>query len=345
MKGYCEMDNRYARQILFKPIGVLGQEQLSKSTITIIGCGALGSANAEMLVRAGVGRIHLADRDYVEASNLQRQQLFTEQDALDMIPKVVAAERRLRAIRSDVQIATYFQDVDSNLIQNLARKSAVIIDATDNFETRFLINDAAFKFGIPWIYGACVGSSGAVFPFIPSQTACFRCLFPILPSGNATCDTAGIISPAVQLTAALQSTETLKWLTGNKEALRLKVHHFDVWLNSQLDIGVTRIKRKECKTCGEHRSYPSLSFLKDEQIAVLCGRNAVQIIPEQHRFVSLDEAEVVGRRVHSIIKRTPYFVQLSMQDYRLIVFGDGRLLIHGMKDIRKAKKLYVDLFG
>lgn len=339
------MEKRYSRQVLFKPIADVGQQQLANSVVAIIGCGALGSATVESLVRAGVGTIHLADRDYVEASNLQRQQLFTEQDAMDMLPKVVAAEKRLKSIRSDVVLHTYLQHVDQELIEYLASRADVLIDATDNFETRLLVNDAAYKFNIPWVYGACVGSSGVVFPFIPQKTACFRCLLPVLPSVNETCDTVGIISPAVQITAAMQSAEVLKILTGNNAAIRTKVHHFDCWNNTFLDIGIARVKNPQCETCSEHAVFPSLQVNRQQKYAVLCGRDAVQVLPSVDREVTLNDAEFAAKRIQAFTKRTPYFVELQKDQYRMIVFKDGRLLIHGLRDINVGRRLYVELFG
>ena len=257
-KEETQVENRYSRQKLFKPIGSDGQKEIENSNVLIIGCGALGTAISETLVRAGVGKIILADRDYVEPSNLQRQQLFTEQDAIDGTPKVVAAERQLKAIRSDVQIHTVLDHVDGPLIEALAKGVDIILDATDNFETRLLMNDIAWKTGIPWIYGACVGSSSTVYPFVPGESACFRCLLPVLPAVNETCDTAGIIAPAVQITAAHQSAEALKWLSGNKEAMRKKMLTYDSWNNTQVEAGISRMKNEACETCGEARTYPSL---------------------------------------------------------------------------------------
>ncbi len=339
------MDTRYSRQTLFKPIGDHGQRLLSDATITIIGCGALGSVIAETLVRAGVGTIHLVDRDYVEYSNLQRQQLFIEQDALEMIPKVVAAEKRLRAIRSDIQLITYLENADSVLIEDLSKRSNLLMDATDNFETRLLINDAAHKFRIPWIYGACVGSTGTVFPFLPGESACFRCLLPLLPTMNETCDTAGIISPAVQITASLQCTEAIKWLTGNHAAMRTKFHHFDVWHNENYDIGISKIRNEKCNTCGSTPTYPDLQGNNNRKYAVLCGRDAVQILPDEMRSLSLDDVELVAKRLDISLKRTPYFVELYAFDYRMILFGNGRLLIHGLADVKKGRTIYHQLFG
>lgn len=345
LKGRNYMDKRYSRQTIFKPIGEVGQKKLADAVVAIIGCGALGSAVAESLVRAGVGTIHLADRDYVELSNLQRQQLFTEEDALDMLPKVVAAEKRLTSIRSDIVLHTYLQNVDNELIEYLANQVDVFVDATDNFETRLLINDAAYKYSIPWVYGACVGSSGVIFPFIPQETACFRCLLPVLPSINETCDTVGIISPAVQITAATQCGEVLKLLTGNNASIRTKIHHFDCWNNTYLDVGISRIKNEKCETCSEHAIFPALQANQQQRYAVLCGRDAVQVLPTSDRKVTLDDAEFAAKRILAFIKRTPYFVEMHKDQYRMILFEDGRLLIHGIKDVNLGRKLYAELFG
>ncbi|TWT01786.1 ThiF family adenylyltransferase [Planomicrobium sp. CPCC 101079] len=339
------MDERYSRQTLFKPIGPSGQKQLGDAAVTIVGCGALGSAIAETLTRAGVGEIHLVDRDYVELSNLQRQQLFTEQDAKDMLPKVVAAEKRLKAIRSDLQLFTYLENLDAVLMEKLIAGSDLVMDATDNFETRLIINDASAKHGVPWIYGACVGSSGVVFPFVPGATGCFRCLMPVLPAVNETCDTVGIISPAVQITAALQTAEAMKWLTGNKKALRKRVHHFNLWDNNQLDIGISRIKNPACETCGSDPAYPSLDKAAERAYAVLCGRDAVQVLPDPKRPITLEDAEKAGRKLDAKVKRTPYFVELQAFGHRMVLFGNGRLLIHGIRSISEGRKLYHQLFG
>ncbi|QBP41078.1 ThiF family adenylyltransferase [Paenisporosarcina antarctica] len=339
------MDERYSRQTLFKPIGNKGQKQIETAIVTVIGCGALGSAIVETLVRAGIGEIHLVDRDYVELSNLQRQQLFTEDDATSMLPKVIAAEKRLKAIRNNVQLYTYLDTLDAQLIENLAAVSTLIMDATDNFETRLLINDAAVKHRVPWIYGACVGSSGVIFPFVPGESACFRCLIPVLPATNETCDTAGIISPAVQITAALQCAEAMKWLSGNREAMRKKVHHFNLWENTQLDIGISRIQNEHCETCGVQPTFPSLHSSKSTSYAVLCGRDAVQVLPDPQRPISLDHAETIGRHMQVPVKRTPYFVELFIFDHRMVLFGNGRLLIHGIRNVSEGRKLYHQLFG
>lgn len=339
------MEKRYSRQTLFKPIGKVGQKKIQQATALIIGCGALGTAISETLVRAGIGKLIIADRDYVEESNLQRQQLFTEQDAILGTPKVVAAKRRLTEIRSDVQIEIVLDHIDGLLIEELVKNVDIILDATDNFETRLLMNDIAWKTEIPWIYGACVGSLSMVFPFIPGESACFRCLLPVLPAVNETCDTAGIIAPAVQITAAHQSAEALKWLSGNKEAMRKKMLTYDNWNNTNVEAGIAKLKNEACETCGPKRAYPALKSEGGTNFAVLCGRDTVQIIPEKGRMVTLMDAEEVAKRLGKPYNKTPYFIEMKSDGYRCIIFANGRLLIHGLKDIQKGRKIYHQFFG
>lgn len=339
------MKERYSRQILFKPIGEKGQERLASSNVVIIGCGALGTTTSEMLVRAGVGKLTIADRDYVDMSNLQRQQLFTEQDALEGTPKVIAAKRHLSKLRSDVEIETILDHVDGPLLEQLIVNADLIIDATDNFETRLLINDVAWKHGIPWIYGACVQSTGVVFPFVPGETACFRCLLPVLPSVSQTCDTAGIIAPAAQIVASNQCAEALKWLTGNEEALRTKLLHFDIWNNSFVEAGISRIKNKTCPTCSHHPTYPALTKQEGTNYAVLCGRDTVQVIPDPERKMTISDGEKVVKQLGLTYRLTDFFIEFHMDDYRCILFQNGRMLIHGLKEISEGRKLYHQLFG
>ena len=339
------MQNRYSRQTLFSPIGEEGQAKIRQSTTLLIGCGALGTAIAESLTRAGIGKLIIADRDYVEPSNLQRQQLFTEQDAIDGTPKVVAANRQLEAIRSDIEIETVLNHIDGPLLEELAGSADIILDATDNFETRLVINDTAWKLNIPWVYGACVGSSSTVFPFIPSETACFRCLLPVMPAVNETCDTTGIIAPAVQITAAHQSAEALKWLSGNHNAMRKKMLTYDVWNNTNVEAGIGRLKNEHCQTCGPKPIFPSLVPESGTNFAVLCGRDTVQVIPEKDRILSLVDAERVANRLGNPYKKTPYFIEMTSDGYRCILFANGRLLIHGLKDIQAGRKMYHRFFG
>lgn len=343
--GILRLKDRYSRQILFSPIGENGQQKIAESTVLIIGCGALGTAISETLVRAGVKKIILADRDYVEASNLQRQQLFTEQDALQKTPKVIAAKRRLQEVRSDVEIDIVLDHIDGEKMEELAKGCDLLLDATDNFETRLIMNDVAWKYRIPWIYGACVGSTSISFSFIPEKTPCFQCLLPALPSVNETCDTAGIIAPAVQITATHQSAEALKWLSGNGDAMRTKMLTYDCWHNTSIEVGISRLQKETCPTCGKTPSYPALSKASETSFAVLCGRNTVQVIPEKNRLLTLAEVEEVATRLNTQYKKTPYFIEMMMNDYRTVIFKNGRLLIHGLKDIQEGRKIYHQYFG
>lgn len=281
----------------------------------------------------------------MEASNLQRQQLFTEQDAIEGTPKVVAAKKRLKEIRSDVEITPVLNHIDAPLLEELVTDVSIIVDATDNFETRLLINDVAWKNGIPWVYGACVGSTSTIFPFVPGESACFRCLLPVLPAINETCDTVGIIAPAVQITAAHQSAEVLKYLSGNQEAMRKKMMQYDSWNNVHVEAGISRMKNMECETCGNAPTYPSLQLATGIQYAVLCGRDTVQVTPEKSRKLTLADVESVASRVDDTYKRTPYFVELTVDGYRCIIFANGRMLIHGMKNTKAGRKIYHQLFG
>ncbi|OMP65757.1 ThiF family adenylyltransferase [Domibacillus epiphyticus] len=339
------MDNRFAKQQKYSPIGKEGQKQLSSSTVAIIGCGALGSAAADMLARAGVGTLLIVDRDYVEASNLHRQPLYTEQDAIDMVPKVIAAKRRLLKVNSSVNVETWMDHADAALIEKLAAISDIIIDGTDNFETRLTINDASLKHNVPWVYGACVGGTSVVMPFIPDEGPCFRCLLPVLPSSAETCDTAGVIAPAVHITASYQCAEVIKWLTGNQNAMRKELLRVDVWMNEMNQFGMNKMKRPDCPSCGGNRAYPSLNQSEETKAVVLCGRNTIQLTPLAGRSITLDDAEKMAEKRQLKRTRTPYFLQLEYEDSRIVLFENGRLFFHEMHDVNKAIKLYNQLFS
>src|SRR5215217_6718072 len=242
---------RYSRQILFEGIGEAGQRRLLKSRALVVGCGALGSAQVEMLARAGVGRLRIVDRDFVEESNLQRQTMFTERDARERTPKAVAAARRVAEINSDVACEAEVTDVNHTNVERLVEGCDVVLDGTDNFATRFLVNDACVKHGVAWVYGAAVGSYGVTLTVRPDTTPCLRCVFPeVPPAGTApTCDTAGVIMPVISVVAAVQVSEALKLLTGQPEALHGSLMQFDVWRNEWRRIGTGK-RREDCPTCG-----------------------------------------------------------------------------------------------
>ncbi|RCX23539.1 molybdopterin/thiamine biosynthesis adenylyltransferase [Fontibacillus phaseoli] len=339
-------EDRYSRQVLFTPIGSAGQQKLAESSVLIIGAGALGTGIAETLARAGVGRLVLADRDYVEWSNLQRQQLYTEADALQRLPKAVAAGERLRAVNSTIKIESHVMDVTIEEIEALAKEADLIMDATDNFDTRLLINDISQKYGIPWIYGGCVGSYGMTYTILPGETPCLNCLLGTIPLGGDTCDTVGVIPPAVQIVVAHQVTEALKLLTGHFEALRGTLLTFDLWRNEQTSMKVGAAKREDCLSCGNHRTYPFLSAANHRKSEVLCGRNTVQIRPAVKRKLQLPEiAEKLERLSEGKVECNPFLLSFSLREQRLVLFEDGRALIHGTKDITEAKAMYDRYLG
>ncbi|MBT2654670.1 thiazole biosynthesis adenylyltransferase ThiF [Bacillus sp. ISL-18] len=339
------MNNRYSRQELFPPIGKSGQEKISSKHVLVIGAGALGSACAEALVRSGIGQLTIVDRDYVEWSNLQRQQLYTEEEAKNRLPKVIAAKNRLTAINSSVAIEAVIADASVVELEEWAKQVDLIIDATDNFETRMMINDVSQKLGVPWIYGACVGSYGISYTIIPKKTPCLTCLLETVPLGGLTCDTAGIISPAVSMVVSYQISEALKILVGDLESLRNKLVSFDLWKNQHSAIKVDKLKKEDCPSCGQHRSYPYLSFENQTKTAVLCGRDSVQIRPALPIARDLEALEKVLVNQGGIVQRNPYLLSFNVDPHRLVVFKDGRVLIHGTKDISEAKALYHRYLG
>src|SRR5690625_1177167 len=237
------MMERYSRQILFNPIGETGQQLLMKKHVLIIGVGTLGTLSSEALARAGVGKLTIVDRDYIEWSNLQRQQLYTEADAKERTPKAIAAAKRLREINSEIEIVPHIVDVTPEELEWLVTGVDVILDATDNFDIRMMMNDIAMKHHIPWIYGSCVGSYGMSFTIIPNETPYLHCLLETVPVGGPTCDTAGIIHPAASQVVVHQTTEALKILTDNINALRGKLVSFDVWTNQVVEMNVATLKK------------------------------------------------------------------------------------------------------
>lgn len=338
--------DRYSRQRLFEPIGASGQHKLQEASVLIVGAGALGTGIAETLARAGVGRLILADRDYVEWSNLQRQQLYTEEDAAQRLPKAVAAGNRLRSINSDINIETHVMDVTYIEIEELIGGVSLVLDATDNFDTRLLINDISQKHHIPWIYGGCVGSYGMTYTFLPGETPCLNCLLGMIPFGGDTCDTVGVIPPAVQMVVAHQTTEALKLLTGRNDTLRGTLLTFDVWRNEQSAIKVHAAKREDCLSCGKHRSYPFLSAANTRKTEVLCGRDTVQIRPAAKRQLNLPElANQLNRQFAGEVECNPFLLSLTVGQQRMVLFEDGRALIHGTKNIAEAKAIYDRYLG
>ncbi|WP_325050533.1 ThiF family adenylyltransferase [Falsibacillus albus] len=337
--------DRYSRQIRFRPIGESGQQQLAEKHILIVGAGALGSSTAEMMVRSGIGKITIIDRDYVEESNLQRQQLFSEEDVEMKWPKAAAAEKRLKEINGWVDIDSIVGEADSMMLQNLVAGVDLIIDGTDNFETRFIINDIAFKNDIPWIYGGCVGSYGMSFVMIPGKTPCLQCLLRKVPTQNQTCETAGVIAPIVQMVAAHQAAEALKILTGNTEDISLGYRTFDLWRGQYMNIKTDTMHNEHCATCGVDASYPFLQKENQTKTTVLCGRSTVQVRPHEKKTISLQELALQAKKAGITVSGNPYLLSFELDDQRMVIFHDGRALVHGTSDEALAKKLYQSILG
>ncbi|WP_066248806.1 thiazole biosynthesis adenylyltransferase ThiF [Neobacillus drentensis] len=339
------MNERYSRQVLFPGIGKEGQVKISSKHVLIIGAGALGSGSAEVLTRAGVGRITIIDRDYVEASNLQRQQLYTEEDVAEKLPKAAAAEKRLLAINSDVEVVSIIGDATPQLLEELVVGVDVMIDATDNFETRMAMNDVSQKYNVPWIYGACVGSFGMTFSIIPGKTPCLNCLLRSIPLQGMTCDTGGIISPAVQMVIAHQTAEALKMLVEDWAAVRTSFVSFDLWRNQYTSLKMSKAKFAGCLSCGKERTYPYLDHENMTKTTVLCGRDTVQIRPSSVGEISLERLAGQLSSLGYVVKGNPYLLSVEMGEERMVIFQDGRALIHGTKDLTHAKSIYQRILG
>ena len=332
---------RYSRQILFAGIGERGQEALGRSHAAIVGCGALGSFHAAALARAGVGFITILDRDYVEPSNLQRQWLFEEADAAAALPKAVAAERRIAGINSGVRVRGVVTDLTASNVAELLGDADLILDGTDNFETRYLINDFAVSRGRPWIYGAAVGSYGLTMPVIPGRTACFRCVYPDPPSGvQPTCETAGVLNAIVAAVASLQVADALKILSGRPDLVRGRITTIDVW-----EGGIRQSEGPppdpQCPCCGR-REFVYLEESVRPPVR-MCGRNAVQI-HERDRPIDLLELKA---RLEPLgeVRANEFALRFTIAPYELTVFPDGRAIVKGTSDTGLARSLYARYVG
>ncbi|MGH9468355.1 MAG: ThiF family adenylyltransferase [Terriglobales bacterium] len=337
---------RYSRQLLFAPLGRRGQQRLAAARVAIVGCGALGTAQADLLARAGVGRLLLLDRDYVEPSNLQRQTLFDEQDALAGLPKAIAAKARLQRINSAIEIEAVVTDLEPGNALRLLRGCDVLLDGTDNFETRFLLNDLALSERIAWIYGAAVGSRGMTFTIRPGVSACLECLFPgdgQDPTLPETCDTVGVLGWMVSWVAALQVAECIKLLSGNEAALRTTLVRADLWTNSFHEWPAPA-PDPHCRACARR----DFAYLRGARRAALtlCGRNAVQIHEHDHPLELAGLAERL--RPHGLVRSNEFalrFVPTVPAGLELMIFPDGRALIKGTTEPGLARSLYARYIG
>jgi molybdopterin/thiamine biosynthesis adenylyltransferase len=339
---------RYSRQVLFAGIGETGQEKLRSAHVAIVGCGATGAALASLLARAGAGQMTLIDRDFVEESNLQRQVLFDEADARDCLPKAEAARRKIALFNSEVAVEAHVADLTPGNIHALLAGAKLILDATDNFETRYLINDYAVEQGKPWIYSAAVGAYAATMNILPGETACLACIFPEPPTGTVeTCDTAGILNSAVNLAASLAVTEAMKLIVGMgggvggaRERLRRTVLSCDLWANEWSAVSAAK-PRAGCDVC-EKRDFRHLRGEGRPHIT-LCGRNSVQI-HEHGRPVDFKELEA-RLRPHGSVRSNSMLLRFERGEHTLTVFADGRAIIQGTTDVAAARSLYARYIG
>jgi molybdopterin/thiamine biosynthesis adenylyltransferase len=340
---------RYSRQIRFAGIGSEGQRRLRAARVLLCGCGALGTILADTLVRAGVGLLRIVDRDFVDLTNLQRQVLFDEQDVADHLPKAIVAATRLSRINSQVTLVPHVADVDWRNIRDFAQDVDLILDGTDNFETRFLINDLSLETGIPWVYAGVVGSHGQTMAIFPNESACLRCIIesPPDPGTTETCDTAGVIAPAVHMVTSLQAASALKILSGQRQIVEPQLTIVDVWEGSLRQMNLKGLhERGECPACGPQRRRDWLNGTQTSHSTILCGRNSVQISPAEPARLSLEE---LSRQLSSLgaVTSNPFLLRFTpaSTDLQITIFRDGRAIIQGTEDITVARGVYARYLG
>jgi molybdopterin-synthase adenylyltransferase len=338
--------DRYSRQMRFPGIGEEGQRRLLDSHVTLCGCGALGTVLANALVRAGVGHLRLVDRDFIETNNLQRQVLFDEHDVSENLPKAEAAARKLGAINSTVHVEPVVADIDRTNILELAKDADLILDGTDNFEIRYLINDVAVKLGKPWVYGGCIGSHGQTMTIVPGETPCLRCVFEAAPApGEAgTCETAGVLSPIVNIVASYQAAEAFKLLTGRRAQINRDLIYVDVWENVQKRIKIAKLHGTVDCPCCKHRRFEWLEGEQGTHTTSLCGRNAVQVA---HRIAGRLNFEEMARHLEALgeVTYNRFLLKFDAEGHQFTVFPDGRAIIKGTSDVDKARTLYAKYIG
>jgi len=341
-----QLPERYSRQVNFAPVGPEGQRRLMASRVTLCGCGALGTVLASTLARAGVGTLRIVDRDFLELHNLQRQILFDETDVRENLPKAEAAARKLEAINSAIHVEPVVKDLDHTNVIELVEDADLILDGTDNFETRFLINDAAIKLGKPWVYGGCIGSHGQSMTIVPGQTPCLRCVIESSPPpGMApTCETAGILAPIVNIIASIQAAEAIKILTGHLEAINRDLIVVDVWDTTFRKLKIANLREvADCPVC-KRGQFDWLEGKLGSHTTALCGRNAVQVAARQAGQLNFEELQqrlsALGR-----VSYNRFMLRFEVNDYEFTVFPDGRAIIKGTNDVNKARTLYAQYIG
>ena len=335
---------RYSRQELFSGIGLEGQRRIRGSRVLVVGCGALGSCLAEMMARAGVGALTVVDRDYVEESNLQRQSLFDEEDVRRGMPKAAAAERRLRAMNSEVAVRGIVADLSVENASELLAATDLVLDGTDNFEARFLVNDICVRDGIPWVYGACVGAYGLALLVRPQLSPCLRCVLEERPAPGSgpTCDTAGVVAPVVHVVAGIQAAEALKLLAGRTESLLPGIATVDLWAGI-FEVMDLRERKPSCPACTARR-FDFAAEAAAAQSAALCGRDAVQLRAAPGTRVDLSGLAARLAAAGAVVANE-YLVRFRAEDAELVVFGDGRAIVKGVTDPVRARSLYAKYVG
>jgi len=343
--------DRYNRQMLLSGFGNEGQRRLRESTVLLLGCGALGSVSADMLARAGVGNLVIVDRDFVELSNLQRQVLFDEQDVANTLPKAEAARRKLATINSQVQVTAIVDDINHSNIAAFAKDADIIVDGLDNFETRYLANDLAVKHDIPYFYAGAVGTTGMAFNILPKQTPCLRCLFEEAPAPGSTptCDTVGVLGPAVSIVANFQVAEALKYLTGNHEQLSKTLLSLDLWWNTVQQLNVDTIRQNNNCICCKQGDYQYLDGRAGSKATALCGRDAVQLRQQQEQDTIDLKGTATRLQTYGAISVNEFLLTAQIDDngerYKITLFRNGRAIIKGTNDTAEARGIYAKYIG
>jgi len=337
---------RYSRQIRLPQLGLESQRRLRHTSVALVGCGALGGTLASLLVRAGVGHLRLIDRDFVELDNLQRQMLFDEQDVSECLPKAEAAARKLRRVNSAVELEAVVADLGPRNARALCADADLLLDGTDNLETRYLVNDVAVQGGVPWVYGACVGVEGLVLTVIPGQTPCLRCLWdePPPPGSLPTCDTAGVLATAASVVASFQATEALKLLAGRADALHGRLLAIDVWTGRVRAVNVQAAHEPgRCVCCGQGR-YEFLDGTRASATTALCGRDAVQVLPPEGTSVDL---RALARRLPASARArgNEFLLRFQADPYLVTLFADGRAIVQGTRDTAAARSIVAKYVG
>ncbi len=340
--------------MLWAPIGIEGQKKLKASKVLMVGCGALGTVLANLLARAGVGQMTIVDRDFIEISNLQRQVLFDHDDIDQNLPKSIAAKNKIAKINPDVSVEAVVADVNHTNIEQLAAGKDLLLDGTDNFETRFLINDVSIKHNVPWIYGACISAMGLAMNILPNETPCLRCIFETMPPPgmNPTCDTAGVLGPTVSVVSSWQALEAMKLLTGNRKDLSPYLFSFDLWDNRFQQLNVKRARELADCPCCKHKKFEFLSGAFTSSTTSLCGRNAVQISSTGGHKVDFEQIAANLRNVgkpsfNKFMLKCPIVEGTGerRKEYELTLFADGRAILKGTNDASTAKALYSKYVG